>query len=68
MSDRKMHPDFDSPPKSTEEVGFRLDYLRSEGKLKGVRGPATIGEAAELVGSSTDQVAKSKRFYDHDRK
>ena len=68
MSERKMHRDFAAPPKTTEEVGMRLDYLRSEGKLKGVHGPATIGEAASLVGTSTDQVAKSKRFYDLDRR
>jgi len=69
MSDRKMHKDFAEPPKSVEEVGIRLDYLRSEGKLKGVHpGGATIGEAARLVGASTDAVAKSKRFYDLDRR
>lgn len=70
MSDRKMHPDFKEPPKSLEEVGMRLDYLRSEGKLKsGTRGgAANIGEAAALVGTSVDNVGKSKRFYDHDRR
>jgi len=65
---KKMHSDFDGPPKTLEEVGMRLDYLRSEGKLKGVHGPATIGEAASLVGTSTDAIAQSKRFYDHDRR
>lgn len=64
---REMHPDFDGPPRSREEVGLRLDYLRSEGKLRGVHGGATIGEAARLVGTSTDEVAASKKFFDHDR-
>lgn len=63
----KMHKDFDGPPKTTEEVGLRLDYLRQQGELRGVHGPATIGEAANLVGTSTDQVAASKRFFDSDR-
>ena len=63
-----MHPDFAGPPKTLEEVGLRLDYLRQEGKLKGVHGPATIGEAADLVGTSTHNVAQSKRFYDYDRR
>jgi hypothetical protein len=50
-------------------VGLRLDYLRSKGELKGVHpGGATIGEAAQLVGTSTDEVAASKKFFDHDRK
>lgn len=64
-----MHKDFEGPPKTREEVGLRLDYLRSKGELKGVHpGGATIGEAAKLVGTSTDEVAASKKFYDHDRK
>lgn len=63
-----MDKSFDGPPKTREEVGLRLDYLRSEGKLKGVHGPATIGEAAKLVGTSTDEVAASKKFYDSDRR
>lgn len=63
-----MHKDFKEPPKTREEVGMRLDYLRSEGKLKGVHpGGATIGEAAKLVGASTNEVAASKKFYDSDR-
>jgi hypothetical protein len=67
MSAKKMHPDFREAPKTLEEVGLRLDYLRSEGKLRGVHGPATIGEAASLIGTSTEAVAESKRFYDSDR-
>lgn len=64
-----MHKDFDGPPKTREEVGLRLDYLRSKGELKGVfPGGATIGEAATLAGTSTDEVAKSKKFFDSDRK
>lgn len=63
-----MHKDFKEPPKTREEVGLRLDYLRSKGELKGVYpGGATIGEAAKLVGTSTDEVAASKKFYDYDR-
>jgi hypothetical protein len=63
-----MHKDFDGPPKTLEEVGLRLDYLRANGELKGVHpGGATIGEAARLVGTTTDRVADSKRFYDSDR-
>lgn len=62
-----MHRDFKDPPKTREEVGMRLDYLRSQGQLKGVHGPATIGEAAKLVGTSTDEVAASKKFYKADR-
>ncbi len=63
-----MHKDFREPPKTREEIGLRLDYLRQKGELKGVHGPATIGEAADLVGTTTDNVAASKRFYDSDRK
>ena len=63
-----MHPDFDGPPKTLEEVGLRIDYLRSEGKLKGVGGPANLGETAKRVGTSTDKVIDSKRFYDSDRR
>ena len=63
-----MHPDFDGPPKTLEEVGLRIDYLRSEGKLKGTNGPANLGETAKLVGTSTRNVADSHRFYEHDRR
>jgi hypothetical protein len=59
-----MDNSFNGPPKTLEEVGLRLDYLRSEGKLGS---GTTIGEAAKKVGTSTDQVAASKRFYDSDR-
>ena len=63
-----MHKDFKEPPKTREEIGLRLDYLRSEGELKGMHGPVTIGEAAKLVGTSVDEVAASKKFFDHDRR
>lgn len=57
--------EYSEPPKSIEEVGLRLDHLRSEGKIGG---NTTIGEAATKVGTSTDAVAASKRFYDSDRR
>lgn len=56
---------FEGPPKTREEVGLRLDYLRSQGKLGG---STTIGEAAKMVGTSTQEVAASKKFYDSDRR
>ena len=67
MPDR-MDKDFSGPPKSLEEVGLRIDYLRSQGRtMNGMHGPLTIGEMAERVGTTTDRVSDSKRFFQSDR-
>ena len=62
----EMHKDFDGPPKTREEGGLRIDYLRSQG-VQGSRGRPNLGETAKLVGTSTNEVIASKRFYDSDR-
>jgi hypothetical protein len=57
--------EFEGPPTTREEVGLRLDYLRSQNRIGA---STTIGEAAAKVGTSTTEVAASKKFYDSDRK
>jgi hypothetical protein len=49
--------EYNEPPRTLEEVGLRLDHLRSERKIGG---STTIGEAAAKVGTSTDAVASIK--------
>lgn len=54
---------FTDPPKTLEEVGLRIDFLRSRGE---VGSGTTIGQVAKKVGTTGDRIVASKRFFDSD--